>query len=499
MRHGAALVVDHADTVTIVGSDGLARRFEGASADLVRVALEFWSVPHTEQELVDHLRGLAGDCEPALVAETAECLRAAGAIRAHEASSGRAPATNARGTRARIVLGVSGAIAGIDAPALVRMLQARRFDVSVVMTAAARRFVSPAAFEALTHRPVIRGFWHKDAGAPAPHIQLATWADLVVLYPATAATIARIAQAACTDVLSALVTATTQPVLVVPSMNESMYRSPGVQRNLEQLRRDGRHVVQPGMGLEAAVAPSARAPMAGAAPPPSQVIAAIELLAESATLRKRAEVSASPVVGADAWDRQYGSSPVGDLPWFTEQLDAVLARELRKVKKGRLLDVGTGPGTAAIFAARNGFEVVATDVSSTALGIARRRANGEHIAWVLDDVLDSRLWGRFDVLVDRGCLHCLPKSSWPDYARAAGRLVEPGGTLVLKLHAPEEAGRHGTHPADPDELRVVFGEWFTLAGTHASEFDGTIRPSPKALLVVMTRQGQGRQPSTMSP
>ncbi|HEX8793049.1 MAG TPA: hypothetical protein VF765_19025, partial [Polyangiaceae bacterium] len=129
IRHGAALVVSHADAVTIVGSDGVARRFEGESADLVRVALEFWSVAHTEQELVDHLRTLAGACEPGLVAETAECLRAAGAIRAAEASPARRPAVNARATRGRIVLGVSGAIAAIDAPALVRMLQARRFDV----------------------------------------------------------------------------------------------------------------------------------------------------------------------------------------------------------------------------------------------------------------------------------------------------------------------------------------------------------------------------------
>jgi SAM-dependent methyltransferase/3-polyprenyl-4-hydroxybenzoate decarboxylase len=485
MRHGAALVVSHADTVTIVGSDGIARRFEGASADLVRVALEFWSAPHTEQELVDHLRVLAGACDPSLVAETAECLRAAGAIRAHESSSARRPAASASATRARIVLGISGAIAAIDAPALVRMLLARRFDVSVVMTAAARRFVSPESLEALTHRPVIRGFWQKDAGGPAPHIQLATWADLVVLYPATAATVARIANAACSDVISALVTATTQPVLVVPSMNESMYLSPGVRRNLEQLRRDGRHLVEPVMGLEAAVVPSARSPMSGAAPPPGQVVAAIELLLEGAAIGRRTSVA--PVVGAEAWNRQYESSAVGDLPWFTEQLDADVARELASVKRGRLLDVGTGPGTAAIFAARNGFDVVATDVSSTALGIARRRANGERIAWVLDDFLDSRVWGRFDVLVDRGCLHCLPKTSWPDYARTAGRLVEPGGTLLIKMHAPEEAGRHGTTPAGPDELRAVFGEWFTLVGAYASEFDGTIRPAPKALLVVLAR------------
>lgn len=404
---------------------------------------------------MDHLRALAGTCDPSLVAETAECLRAAGAIHAAPQTA----SASASGTRARVVLGISGAIAAIDAPALVRILLGRRFDVWVVMTPAARKFVSPGSLEALTHHPVIRTFWQRDGDGPAPHIRLATWADVVVIYPATAATVARMAHAACTDVLSALVTATTRPVLVVPSMNESMASSPGVRRNLEQLRRDGRHVVEPGMGLEAAVAPSARMPMSGAAPPPSQVVAAIELLVQDAIGRRAAVAS---VVGADAWDRQYESSALGELPWFTEQLDADLAHELETLKRGRLLDVGTGPGTTAIFAARSGFDVVATDVSSTALGIARRRANGERIAWVLDDFLDSRLWGRFDVLVDRGCLHCLPKTSWPDYARTAGKLVEPGGTLLLKLHAPEEAG-HTTPGLSP-----VQGS--CSPGGHASEY-----------------------------
>jgi SAM-dependent methyltransferase len=231
------------------------------------------------------------------------------------------------------------------------------------------------------------------------------------------------------------------------------------------------------------VHPSARTPIGGAAPPPSQVVPAIELLLED-VIRARA-ADRAPI---DAWDRQYERTPVHELPWFTDVLDADLAAELAAMPRGRLLDIGTGPGTTAIFAAQNGFDVVATEVAAPALALARRRANGLPIAWVLDDFLHTRLWGRFDVAVDRGCLHCLPRDAWPRYADAVARLIVPGGALVLKVHAPEEGARHGTSPASAEELASVFGAHFTLARSHASAFEGTVRPAPKAVLVVLTRR-----------
>lgn len=479
IRHDAAVVVVHRDGVTLVGRDGAGRRFADASADLVRAALDFWSEPHTQDELLEHLRALAGECDPALVAGVTKVLLEAGAIHAFEETPARAP----QPPRARVVVGVSGAIAAMDAPALVRALLARRFEVAVVMTAAARRFVSADTLEALTHRPVARGFWSGVAQGPAPHIQLATWADAMVIYPASATTVARIAHGTCADVLSATATATTRPVLVVPSMNEAMVRSPAVQRNLELLRQDGRHLLLPRAGLETAVHPSARTPMGGAAPGPHQVATAIELLLED-VLRQRSTAAAA----SDRWDRQYERAAPTELPWFTEQLDADLAAELAAMPRGRLVDIGTGPGTTAIFAARNGFEVVATDVAAAALASARRRANGLPIAWVLDDFVDSRLWGRFDVAVDRGCLHCLPPSDWPRYAEVAARLVAPGGTLLLKVHAPEEGDRHGTTPASADDLARLFGAHFSLASARESAFDGTVRPAPRAVLAALRRK-----------
>jgi SAM-dependent methyltransferase/3-polyprenyl-4-hydroxybenzoate decarboxylase len=483
VRQGTALVVGQRDAVTIVSPNGKALRFDEASADLVRAALDFWSAPHTEEELLAHLRGLAGDCDATLVAQTTACLRDAGAIAVAPASAVAARPAN-EPARARVLVGVSGAIAATEAPALVRMLLARRFDVTVAMTPSARRFVSADSLEAITHRPVYRSFWRRHEHGPAPHIHLADWADLFVLYPASAATIARVAHGHCSDVLSAAATASTRPLLVVPSMNTSMYNSAAVQRNLDLLREDGHHVVYPASGSEVAWEPAARVPTLGAAPPPSQIVAAIELV-----LRDVLAARAAAPTTAQGWNRQYQAADVKELPWFTEELDADLAAELRTTATGRLLDVGTGPGTAAIFGARNGFEVVATDISEAALAAARARANGLRITWVVDDATDSRLWGQFDVAVDRGTLHCLPKSAWPKYAAAASRWIAPRGRLLLKLHAPEEKSRHGTNPASQDEIGALFGKDFSVAKVTPSVFDGTLRPSPKALLAVLVRNG----------
>jgi hypothetical protein len=484
IRQGSALVVARGGALIVAARAGQILRFEDASSELARVALEFWSEAHTEEELLAHLRALAGECEPDLVAQTVAVLRDAGAIRpvsAHSAAIEAAPRAHGP-PRARVLVGVSGAIAATEAPSLVQQLQARRFDVTVAMTAAARRFVSRDALEAITHRAVVTGFWRRPEQGPAPHIHLAAWADLIVLYPASAATIARVAHAHCSDVLSAAVVASRAPVLVVPSMNDAMYRSAAVQRNLELLRRDGRHLTLPGMGPEVAWRPSDRAPMVGAAPPPAQIVMAVELLLAE-LLARRATAPAT----AEAWDREYATTPLSELPWFTEELDADLSAAIRGAGSGRLLDVGTGPGTAALFAARSGFDVVATDLSPAALAAARARANGLPITWVLDDATDSRLWGRFDVAVDRGCLHCLPKSAWPRYAAAAARWLAPGGTLLLKVHAPEEEGRYGTHPASEAELREVFAPAFSLVKVTPSVFEGTVRPPARALLAVLVR------------
>jgi phosphopantothenoylcysteine decarboxylase/phosphopantothenate--cysteine ligase len=159
----------------------------------------------------------------------------------------------------RIVVGVSGGIAAYKAAELVRALERAAFEVHVVMTEAATRFVQPLTFTALTGHRVITSMWN-DTGTGATaygsldeqngidHIEEAQWADALVVAPATANILAKFAHGIADDFLSTLYLATPAPVLVAPAMNVNMWEHPATQANLEILRQRGVLVLSPGTG-----------------------------------------------------------------------------------------------------------------------------------------------------------------------------------------------------------------------------------------------------------
>lgn len=149
---------------------------------------------------------------------------------------------------ARITVGVSGGIGAYKAVEVVRGLQKKGHDVTVVMTKPARRFVGELTFEAITKRHVITSQWTPGLNADIEHIALATASDLLLVVPATASTIARFAQGLADDFLSALYLATTAPVLLAPAMNTHMLEHPAVAANLATLAARGVRFVQPGEG-----------------------------------------------------------------------------------------------------------------------------------------------------------------------------------------------------------------------------------------------------------
>ncbi len=149
---------------------------------------------------------------------------------------------------ARITVGVSGGIGAYKAAEVVRGLQKRGHDVTVVMTRSARRFVGELTFEALTGRRVVTSQWAPGLNADIEHIALATASDLILVVPATANTIARFAHGLADDFLSSLFLATTAPVLLAPAMNTHMLAHPAVQENLQTLARRGVKFVEPGEG-----------------------------------------------------------------------------------------------------------------------------------------------------------------------------------------------------------------------------------------------------------
>ncbi len=145
----------------------------------------------------------------------------------------------------RILLCVSGGIAVYKAVELVRRLRDAGALVQVAMTASALRFVGAPTFQAVSGQPVRGSLWDETAEAAMGHIELARWAQQVVLAPATANTLARLAHGMADDLVSTLCLATTAPILVAPAMNHRMWLHPATQANMETLRARGVQVIGP--------------------------------------------------------------------------------------------------------------------------------------------------------------------------------------------------------------------------------------------------------------
>jgi phosphopantothenoylcysteine decarboxylase/phosphopantothenate--cysteine ligase len=153
--------------------------------------------------------------------------------------------------RKRILLGVTGGIAAYKSPDLVRRLIERGADVQVVMTAAAQRFVSATTFQAVSGRPTRSDLWDSAAEAAMGHIELARWAELVLVAPASADFIARLAGGRADDLLATLCVATEAPIVLAPSMNRVMWANKATQANVGVLVSRGVRILGPGSGDQA--------------------------------------------------------------------------------------------------------------------------------------------------------------------------------------------------------------------------------------------------------
>jgi phosphopantothenoylcysteine decarboxylase/phosphopantothenate--cysteine ligase len=148
----------------------------------------------------------------------------------------------------RILLGVTGSIAAYKAVELLRELTKRGAEVQVVMTEAATKFVAPLTFETLSRQPVLLDMFSLAYGSHIGHIEATARADLFVIAPATARTIARLALGLADDFLSCIYLASRCPVLAAPAMDCDMFEHPALQENLKRLRDRGVHIVEPDVG-----------------------------------------------------------------------------------------------------------------------------------------------------------------------------------------------------------------------------------------------------------
>jgi phosphopantothenoylcysteine decarboxylase/phosphopantothenate--cysteine ligase len=151
----------------------------------------------------------------------------------------------------RVLLGVTGGIAAYKSPDLVRRLRERGAEVQVVMTAAAREFVTATTFQAVSGRPVRTDLWDAAAEAAMGHIELARWADVVLIAPATADFLARLATGQADDLLATLCLATEAKVAVAPAMNHVMWSNAATRANAATLQQRGIEIFGPGAGDQA--------------------------------------------------------------------------------------------------------------------------------------------------------------------------------------------------------------------------------------------------------
>lgn len=154
-------------------------------------------------------------------------------------------------TNKRILLGVTGGIAAYKSADLVRRLQDAGASVQVVMTAAAQEFITPLTMQALSGNPVHTTLLDPAAEAGMGHIQLARWADLILIAPASADFIARLVQGQGDDLLTTLCLATPAPIAVAPAMNQGMWRNASTQANVAVLKQRNVHIFGPAAGEQA--------------------------------------------------------------------------------------------------------------------------------------------------------------------------------------------------------------------------------------------------------
>ena len=151
----------------------------------------------------------------------------------------------------RIILGVSGSIAAYKSPDIVRRLQDLGAEVRVILTSGGREFVSERSLQTVSKNKVHDNLWDSEAELSMGHIELAKWADVVIIAPASANTIAKLCHGKADDLLSTVILATSASVMVAPSMNQQMYASLAMKDNLALLQKRGVRIIDPGFGEQA--------------------------------------------------------------------------------------------------------------------------------------------------------------------------------------------------------------------------------------------------------
>ncbi|MFK5947882.1 MAG: class I SAM-dependent methyltransferase [Methylococcales bacterium] len=191
------------------------------------------------------------------------------------------------------------------------------------------------------------------------------------------------------------------------------------------------------------------------------------------------------------WENRYQQVELDLLPWFYPDLDPDIEQALAdlSIQTGKVLDLGSGPGTQAIALAKAGFEVIATDVSITAIKKASQTLPDTQlpVTFQQDDILQSKLEENFDLIIDRGVFHVFSEQQRAAYLDSIEKLIKPRGYLLLKTFSYLETSDEGPHRFTAEQICQLFTDHFNVISIVDSCFIGPEGQAPKALFCIMQR------------
>lgn len=330
-----------------------------------------------------------------------------------------------------IVLGVTGGIAAYKSVTLLRLLTKAGAEVQVVMTPSAKQFVTPVTFSSLSQKPVVSEFFTANTGEWHSHVDLGLWADAMVIAPATASTIGKMANGVADNMLVTTYLSAKSPVFVAPAMDLDMMAHPSTQRNLELLRSYGNHIIEPASG-ELASGLTGR----GRMEEPENIVAALErFFSRTQDLAgKHVMITAGPTHEPIDPVRFIGNSSSG-------KMGRALAAEA--LRRGAHVTVISGPVAISYPA---GADVVNVTTALEMRDEAVSRFPDADIAVMCAAVADYRPASCADRKIKRSGVDemTLTLVRNPDIAATLGAMKRPGQRLVgfaLETDHAEDNGR----------------------------------------------------------
>lgn len=196
--------------------------------------------------------------------------------------------------------------------------------------------------------------------------------------------------------------------------------------------------------------------------------------------------------GGRSWDNFYSSVPVEDMPWYTDCLDKELITALLEYAPlpGRLLEIGSGSGSAAARLAALGYDVVAIDIAAAAVEHAHSRFGifNHHLIYKVADACQPIDYlGSFNYVFDRGCFHSISLEMRQKYVCNVAEAIRPGGRFFLKVFSSEKPGDRGPHRFDNTEILEIFKMYFSERYVTKSTFESNSAYSPKGLFFILER------------